>query len=468
MKRRWVAVGLLGCAAAFLPLTVRAAPSFTLQPDDFVYRGAFRLPEGGERPLTFEYGGNAMTVNLDGDSSGADDGFPGSLFIMGHERMPYGELPDGNQVAEVTIPAPVVARSVDALPQAAFIQDFADITAGMFASLDEIPRVGMQYLDTPATGPKLHIAWGQHFQDDPATQVASHAWVDLTPDAPHLLDAPHLQGPWFIDDQSLYSVNGYLLDIPADWADQYVQGRLLGTGRYRDGGWSGMGPALFAYRPWLDDAGTPAPAQSRLEATTLLLYASSADTDRIERALTGYQHPDAWEGAAWITTGDGESAVVFAGTKGTGAKYWYGFVNPAGPEYPCVEGELVGQYDLCRWADGTPCPPEDLVECEDHTSGRGWWSSSYAAQMILYDPADLAQVAAGQLEPWEPQPYAVLSLDPVLFLPPSIDPDMTGVGVQRHSRIGDITYDRAHHMLYVLELFADDARPVVHVWQVGP
>lgn len=43
---------------------------------------------------------------------------------------------------------------------------------------------------------------------------------------------------------------------------------------------------------------------------------------------------------------------------------------------------------------------------------------------------------------------------------------MLGTGGQRRYRIGDIAYDRANDLLYVLELFADSAKPVVHVWRV--
>ena len=166
-----------------------------------------------------------------------------------------------------------------------------------------------------------------------------------------------------------------------------------------------------------------------------------------------------------MTTSTGKSAVLFAGTKGTGAKYWYGFTNPAGPEYPCVEEELVDQFTMCRLADGTPCPGEDFTECEGHTSHRGWWGARFDAQFILYDPTDLAQVAAGEIESWAPQPYASLDIDEYLFLPPG-DPDMLGTGVQRRSRIGAVAYDRNNDLLYVLELYADEAKPVVHVWRV--
>jgi len=430
-----------------------------VQTADFQYLGAFRLPGGDDRPLTFAYGGNAMTFNPNGDASGAGDGFPGSLFITGHDRMPYGELPDGNQVAEISIPLQVITGSVGELDQAQFMQDFQDVTQGFFTSMEELTRVGMQYLDTPATGPKIHISWGQHFVPDPP--AATHAWFD--PD----LSAPDMQGSWFIGDQSFYSVNGFMFDIPATWADQYAQGRYLATGRFRDGGWSGMGPALFAYRPWINDSGSPAGSGTHLQETVLLSYESSENTSNIERSLNGYQHPDEWEGGAWITTTSGNAAVLFAGTKGTGAKYWYGFINPAGAELPCVAGDFVGQFNVCVMADGTPCPDEDLTECSGHNDNRGWWSSRFDAQFILYDPADLARVAAGEIESWEPQPYGTLDIDEHLFLDASeSEQDWLGQGDQRLARIGAVAYDRDNDLLYVLELFADESMPVVHVWRI--
>ena len=157
---------------------------------------------------------------------------------------------------------------------------------------------------------------------------------------------------------------------------------------------------------------------------------------------------------------------MFAGTKATGSRYWYGYMNPAGPEHPCVEEELIGTYALCRLADGTPVPDEESLTCDSPTSLRGWWSARFDARLILFDPADLARVATGEMEPWEPQPYAYLDIDDELFLSPGIEPEMLGTGVQRRYRIGDVAFDRANGLVYVLELFAEDARPVVHAWSV--
>ncbi len=89
------------------------------------------------------------------------------------------------------------------------------------------------------------------------------------------------------------------------------------------------------------------------------------------------------------------------------------------------------------------------------------------AQLILYDPADLARVTAGLMQTWEPQPYASVDIDDYLYLNPAgIEPDMLGASVQRRYRIGDVAFDRANGLLYVLELFAEGAKPVIHVWQV--
>ncbi len=444
-----------------MAVSVAAQSADLVQPEHFTYEGAFKLPGGDERPQTFQYGGAAMTFSPSGDSEDAGDGYPGSLFVMGHNRLAYGELPDGNQIAEIQIPKPVVSRNVSDLPVAEFIQPFRDAARGLFRNYAEIPVVGMEFVDVPETGPKIHLAWGQHFHEDDQERGPTHAWI-----SPNLA-SPNPEGAWYIGNQSLYSVNGYVFEIPADWANAHVGGRRLATGRFRDGGWSGQGPALFAYRPWTDD-GRPAANGTRLEEKTLLLYQSSTNSDDVvRRSLKGYQHPDEWEGGAWLTTSAGRTSVLFAGTKGVGAKYWYGWVNPTGPAEPCVETAFVNEFHTCRMADGTPCPPSDLKGCEGHNDYRGWWTSQSSAQFILYNPDDLARVADGEAESWEPQPYASITLDQNLFLNPSgVEVEMLGGGPQRRYRISAVAYDRANDLLYALEPFADGAKPVVHVWRV--
>ena len=182
-------IGSLQPQATSAPVPITSTVSSTqplpsgdvVQPADLEYLGAFRLPGGDEPPKTFAYGGNAMTFNPDGDASGGSDGFPGSLFITGHDRIAYGELPDGDQVAEVNIPVPVISRNIEDLNTAEFIQDFANVAAGHFVEFQEIPKVGMQYLNRPETGPKIHIAWGEHLQ---RYEFPSHGWFSPTLSTP--------------------------------------------------------------------------------------------------------------------------------------------------------------------------------------------------------------------------------------------------------------------------------------------
>lgn len=239
----------------------------------------------------------------------------------------------------------------------------------------------------------------------------------------------------------------------------------------RDGGMGGMGPALIAYRPWLEDGSAP-PDGTRLDEMPLLLYESAYNTMEIERSLNGYQHADEWEGGAWITTDNGQSTVLFAGTKSTGEKYWYGYIHPDGPQYVCVDNRAEGIEDMCRNADGSFCTTDELGGCCDAEAGtcvssRGWWSNRFDAQLILYDPDDLMGVALGKLESWQPQPYAVIDIDEYLYLSaPEWDQVDLGWGDQRRSRIGEVSYDRQTGLLYVLELYADEAKPIVHVWRI--
>jgi hypothetical protein len=167
--------------------------------------------------------------------------------------------------------------------------------------------------------------------------------------------------------------------------------------------------------------------------------------------------------------------VLFAGTKGTGVKYWYGYIHPTNPLSPCVDMDVIGDFWPCRLANGAECPASDVVYCceeggigEDAcVSARGWWSTRHDAQFLLYDPDELAQAAAGTMEPWEPQPYAVIDVDDYLYFnPPVWDEFEVGWGDQRRDRISAVAYDRANGYLYVLEVHGDEAKPMVHVWQV--
>ena len=398
---------------------VGVAVAGRLQPDDLVYRGAFRLP-GASGGSSWDYSGDALTYYPGGDADGPADGHPGSLFGVGHDWDKY--------VSEIDIPLPVISpdKRLSDLNRAHTLRPFGNVRArvGQLDRLLEMPRVGLEYLPAQGaqTSGKLYLCWGAHFQEDAALRVASHMWCNV--------GLTGSRGAWYIDGYSPYSVNDYLFEIPGGWADANTPGLRLGTGRFRDGGWGGQGPALFACGPW--NHGNPPPNGAVLDATPLLLYSSTATDPPPFHTLAGYHHADEWAGGAWLTGGSG-SAVVFVGTKGEG-DCWYGLP------------------DGTVWPEEPPYPPDPLGQ-------RGWWGTRFAGRMIFYDPDDLAAVAHGTLEPYEPQPYAALDLDPRLFAVASSQ--------QKH-HVGDVCFDRERGLLYLMEPLADGDKSLVHVWSVEP
>lgn len=419
MRQLLVASLLLFLAASTLPSSAQL-----IQPEDLEYRGAFRLPEGSNGS-DWNYSGYAMTYYPDGDPEGPSDGYPGSIFAIGHDHHQY--------ISEISIPIPVISQTKDVnqLNTATTLQPFRDVTGGLFGAL-EIPRAGLEYLPpqgTQTTG-KLHFCWGQHFQFE---QVPSHGWCECD------LSNPQTAGAWIFSNYTNYITNDYIFEIPEAWAATHTPGQRLATGRFRDGGWGGQGPTLFAYGPW-NDGNPPAPNDTLRTITPLLLYGIHQPgvveiTNDDSMKINGYKEADEWSGGAWLTVGDNAS-VIFVGTKGTG-NCWYGF------------------SDGTVWPDSAPYPDVPPYPHDD----RGWWTDDIQAQILFYSPTNLAAVASGTMETWEPQPYATLNIDPYLF-----DPGFTYERYKRYS-VGASCFDRTRGFLYIVERRADEDKSLIHVWK---
>ncbi|MBC7187931.1 MAG: T9SS type A sorting domain-containing protein [Calditrichaeota bacterium] len=412
------------CATLFVVTQVDAQ---RLHPADLTYRGAFRLPSVSGAS-NWSYSGCGMTYYPQGDPSGPADGYPGSLFIIGHDQ--------DQLVSEVSIPVPVISptKRLSDLNTATTLQGFADITRGMFGSL-EIAYSDIEYLPPQGaqTTGKLHFCWGQHFQFE---RAPSHGWCELN------LANPQPAGPWFFGDFTNYVSNDYLFEIPAEWAAQHTPGQRLATGRFRDGHWSGMGPALFAYGPW-NDGNPPAPNTTLTAITPLLLYGENVPgipeiVTSEDRAMKGFSPADYWSGGAWLTAGNA-SALIFVGTKAIG-RSWYGYSD--GTVYP----------------DDPPYPPTPPFPHDQ----RGWWSEGIRARIIFFDPNDLVLVAAGSMQTWEPQPYDSMDIDQYLF-----DPGFDYPRYKNRS-LGAVAFDRERRLLYIVERMADeDERSLIHVFHVS-
>lgn len=397
-------------------------PSGLVRKSDLKYMGAFRLPDGTSETKTWAWGGTNMTYFPQGDSNGEPDGYPGSIFGAGHAWE--------HQISEITIPVPVISSGKNAaeLNRAEILQGFSDV-------LDvgdlEIPRTGIQYL--PAYGSqsegKLYFSIGQHNQE--GEKRASHGMMNTK------LSDPEKGGLWRVGDLLNYVTNDYMFEIPGNWADKSAGGKYLATGRFRDGGQGGMGPSLIAIAPWENG---PIPANSVIDPKPLLLYENVYLGS--PRIMNDYHHSDEWSGGAWVNSGD-KAAVIFVGTKGTG-NCWYGFSNGVVWEEP--------------YPDVPDYPYDD----------RGWWSTGFEARFLFYNPDDLRVVAEGEMEPCEPQSYESADMGEYLFNG-DLKTYSTGEGdvsVQRKYRFGGCSFDRINSIIYVIELFADGDKPVIHAWKI--
>lgn len=398
-----------------------------INPENINYLGAFRLPDGSGGS-SWEYSGQGLTFYPEGDPDGALDGFSGSLFGAGHDHQLY--------VSEISIPVPVISSSLEDLNTAETLQPFTDVTGGIFDAEEMvIPVVGLAYLPD-VEGGKLHFTWGQHIQD----LEPSHGWGALA------LDSGLAAGPWVFGAYTNYITSDYLFDIPEEWAGQYAPGVRLASGRFREGVWGGMGPALLAYNPDMEEGLRSGGVIEGI--VPLLVYGvplqdgSGVDSDQSMK-MAVYQAADQWSGGAWLSADQG-AAVVLVGTKAMGQS-WYGFADGTVWPQDCAE----------QTSSTCPEPPEWPYD------DRGYWAEGYQAQMIFFDVNELGQVAVGEMETYSPQPYAVFDLSPYLF-----DPELNYEEYKRQL-VGAMAFDRENGLIYVVERLADEYKSVIHVFQIG-
>ena len=289
---------------------------------------------------------------------------------------------------------------------------------------------------------KVHFALGLHLQDtgfDP-----SHGWFDTD------LANPQAAGLWVFGGYSGYVTNDYMCEIPQSWADAHLAGQSLATGRSREGPWAGGGPGLFAYAPW-NDGSPPAGGATLASITPLMLYGTQTPgTPEISfdasQTIPNHTDADRWRAVAWPTAGD-RGAVVFAGTKALGDT-WYGFADGTVWPYDCAE------------PDTPPCPDVPDWPYAD----RGFWADDFQAQLLFFNPSDLANVAHGGASSWSPQPYAVMDLSSYF-----LEPDYTVDDLANYKRdfVGAMTFDRARGLLYLLEPVVNaDGDSIIHAFSV--
>ncbi len=394
-----------------------------LQPADFEYLGAFKLPEiydGTGNNRTFAYSNAPLAYYPDGDSTGSADGYAGSLFIAGHLYSSH--------MAEVKIPAPVIsaAKRASDLPQTTLIQNFSNVLSpvsnkeGFILGMVYLPKQGSQ-----TTG-KIYFNVSTDYSADLANPKPTLGWFDVT------LGTPNTGGTWFLGNEQPFNTGKYLMEVPKAWADANAPGYLLATGRHRNSFGDAEGPNLYLTRPW--DEGNPPARSARLaQYKKLAQYYGPGDAQK--RWAKDFAGSDDYQGSAWLTAGT-KGAVAIVGIKELDVnKAYYGYEN---------------------WKTPDQCEPSGTCQGQ-----RGWRCGNGRGSILLYDPADYAKVLRGELQPHQVQWYARVDINDKLFNP--ITPTFLSTGSDSFGT----TFDRAHGLLYISEQGVwGDSQPIVHVWKV--
>ncbi len=426
--------------AASVSITVPQLQSeqLILGHNDIKYIGAFRLPldyQGQNSAWHYASTGLAFYPggNLDADTA---TNLPGSLYGIGHPLAP--------QISEFSIPRPIVSDNPNDLRRAQMLKPFTqsiwpDVYAnGWQPAGGGDPVVGITYHQEPgAGGDGLYYSI---FNSYNMGEGKAHGYVGL--DLGHAIGAWHIGGlPDSAGHIAPPLTDRYLLSAPKAWANQHSQARslLVGQGYQSGEGIPSYGPTLFAISPTEKTGGLPAD-NDVVDATVLLRYGT--DGSLPGQWLSGWSLTMGYSGAAWLQAGD-KSAVAFAVSRPLGDT-WYGG----------EDGSVTFTSDL------------DLPMTRGSSEQvRGPMATERQASLYLYNPNDLAKVASGEWQPWQPQPYQVIDLKQH-FMPGSDG---------REPNVGAISFDAENGFLYMIQANADTSlgaqaynrRSIVYVWKVG-
>jgi len=406
-----------------------------LQPENLTYQGAFRLPDSfnwGARGLSFYPGGNAGagTLLVTGFELLFDPSHPGeSCWDTSWNCNAY--------YGEVAIPAPAVEANWENLPQAALLSGMINFDGGLASTvhreylfvsdIEYVPRRGTQTADKVYGSIELWYAEGVAGEESfPTVWMAN-------------LDGSNPQGvfhvgPWATPYHGR-KMGSYLFPVPQWYADQYLGGRTLMTGRSRGTPATGsepvtthggsQGPTLFAFHPFNSDSPT-----GNLDAVPVLYYrvkfpgcAGPNVGDPTECDYPNFTMCDSWTGGAFVENGS-RRAILLLGYKGL----------------------------------GTNCYDEPPVDCNDPCSdAHGYHCHPYERQVIFYDVDELGQNVSSS-EPWNVLPYAIWR------------PEQFYLQSNPCWNVGGMTFDPATSRLFMVERGLGEGEinaAVVHVWTVG-
>lgn len=449
----------VGADAASLTAAIAAIDALAtpvadrLSPADLVYQGAFRLPDHynwGARGLAYDPAGNGGTGSL------LVTAFQGLMTPAGE---PCYEGLDGCAAyfGEVTIPEPVSSDSWEALPMAMPVRTPTVFDGGLVASVEEaytfvsgielVPRQATQETD------KLYGSLNAWYPEGSFGEASfPTVWYSE-------LDGSDARGVFHVgpNGDPLYhgrKMGEYLFTVPQWYADAYLGGRTLVTGRSRgtpladpmdETGGGSQGPALFAFAPWPSDS-----PGTELDALPMLYYRprfpECAGPDigvggqPVDCDFPGYTMSDEWNGASFIE-GPAGRAILIQGRKASTNCY---YCDETGSDPECPVMPLPGECD--RWCN----------------EGRGYHGGPYRRQVLFYDVDELGQAATGARDPWTVAPYQVWEPAELLLQP--VDGNVCG-------DVGGMAFDTAGRRLFLVERglggYENENAAVVHVWSLG-
>lgn len=434
-------------------LGIGAGSSTLFTGSDLQYLGAFQFkrsaPSGGGDSLTLSFGGTrGLTFRpTQASDPSPSDGFPGTLFM----NMYDAEHPDtgdngSGKVCEQSIPVPVVSQDIGSLNNRSgvlnittAVQNGANITGGLYNSNNWSIRRwgGLLYLEGKGnwTSPKLLWSFYDGYNVDNQDRI-THGWseIDFTdPSAgSSTIDAQYRWHPGAIDDGNrnhpyhYLKSSGFMFEIPQSIANTHFDGKSVAACvASREAGTQGSssGPSIIAYAPWLDagvarPGDTAPPDSSQLDALALLYYIRDEGAvvncaGLPSESITGYNLSDSWTGGAWMEHGN-KTAVLFAGSRCLYVSHYYDGCDGCPPGFCWNEAHTACTSTAC--CDGCDEDAGACGESKGYACGNeGDSSPAYKIYFALYDPQNFYDVAAGSLQPNEPQPYEFIDLSAYMW-----------------------------------------------------
>jgi hypothetical protein len=426
--------------ASYAPAETTTGPLPLLYSHNLTYLGGFRVPFACGSDDT-GFGGASIAFSPTGNLGA------GSLYISSYD----------NNVAEISLAAPLIHETASALNEAYCVQNFVEPTEGVKAQVADAHPSGMAVV-----GGKLWINNGVYY-DGSGQQTLSVLSRPL-----HLTITGQVKGlygltsSWLEFKPSMAAKS--IAEISSDWTG--AMGGNLFLSKFN---WPIISSQSFGPNAIVTSTATlVGPAQSTYPAAaTPLFYPGNhtlspdgSDSGGVQgRVYTTFSQ--AHDSGSLVQPKGTSSLLVFqvaGATRGT-SNGGYGYGYGCGCNSPVTAGSPT--------CDGMSCPHQNgwFYDPERPFSAGSFATHGYpyVYQVVAYDMNHLAAVNNNQMAPWEPRPYAFWEIG----FP--ISPVTAG----GRTALSNATYDSANNKIYIAQLhccdsYGLDRKPIIHVFQVNP